>query len=331
LRQRGAACAVINITRHRAADGDDVYYPRSAWQLVRLLLRLKYGVIHLHIGGNLTLRLLGLILFCTSLPRVTKVLTFHSGGYPSWPAGRNANRWTLRGFVFRRLDGVIGVNRELGAWLQRLGVAAGRIRVIPPHAVLRGNGEGPLSPVLQRFFEAHSPRLLSVGLLEPEYDLTLQIETLGKVREDFPAAGLILIGSGSMEASIKEAIQCKPYADHILLCGDVPHEMTLRAIARSDVLLRTTRYDGDSIAVREALHLGVPVIATDNGMRPAGVRVFPMADLDAVCRALESCLKEPAPARQPQPDAAGRENLDAVLRFYEDLAGTRTNREAAEK
>ena len=47
--------------------------------------------------------------------------------------------------------------------------------------------------------------------------------------------------------------------------------MTLvaEAMSRITIFLRTTLYDGDSISVREALHLGVPVIASDNGMRQA--------------------------------------------------------------
>ena len=62
LRQNSHSCAVINITRHRKADSDDVYYPNSARQLVR---RLQYEVLHLHIGGMLTRRLLVMAFTCT--------------------------------------------------------------------------------------------------------------------------------------------------------------------------------------------------------------------------------------------------------------------------
>ena len=77
---------------------------------------------------------------------------------------------------------------------------------------------------------------------------------------------------------------------HILLAGDVPHDVTLRAIEQSDALLRTTLYDGDSICVREALHLGTPVIATDNGMRPLGCDLFPAEDLDGLLDVIEKRL-----------------------------------------
>ena len=51
LRLQGVPCAVINITRHRKPDSDEVYYPRTAVGLIRLLSRLDYDVVHLHLGG----------------------------------------------------------------------------------------------------------------------------------------------------------------------------------------------------------------------------------------------------------------------------------------
>ena len=266
-----------------------------------------------------------LTLLCTLLPRRSVLVTFHSGGYPSSPAGRRARYWSFAGFVFRRLDGLIGVNPEQMRFFERLGTAAARTRLIPPYSVPRIKSGGPLLPVLERFFADYSPCLLSVGLLEPEYDLPLQVLALGKVREKFPGAGLILIGSGTLENRIASLVRSTEYAAHILVAGDVPHEMTLRTMAACDVVLRTTWYDGDSISVREALHLGVPVVATDTGMRPPGVRLTPIADLDALVCAVNSCLETRA-ERPAIKCATGTENLEAVARFYRDLAGEKPGR-----
>ena len=59
LRSRGIPCGVINLTRHRKPNSDEVYYPASAAELLRLLLTLPYDILHLHIGGNLTLAAAG--------------------------------------------------------------------------------------------------------------------------------------------------------------------------------------------------------------------------------------------------------------------------------
>src|SRR5262245_98365 len=91
LGDRAIPSLVINLTRNRRPDADGVYYPRSAFQLLGQLFKLRYDVIHLHFGGNLTLRLLGLAFVCTLIPHVRTVLTFHSGGYPASEAGKRSS------------------------------------------------------------------------------------------------------------------------------------------------------------------------------------------------------------------------------------------------
>jgi glycosyltransferase involved in cell wall biosynthesis len=330
LRRRGVPAAVINVTRHRQRDGDAVFFPKSALQLVRLLVRLPHEIIHIHFGGMLTLRMLGMWLVCTLLPGRRTVLTFHSGGYPSTPEGRAAGPRSLQAIVLRRFDAIIAVNQEIVAFLRRLGVAPGRIHLIAPHAFLVDEGvSGDLPDPMRGFFSNHSPVLLSVGMLEPEYDLGLQIGLLGELRQTWPRAGLVIIGSGALEADLRRQIQSRAHREHILLCGDVPHPDTMRALARADVVLRTTLYDGDAVSVREALHLGTPVIATENGMRPAGVRVIPVGDARALERAARSALATPRQSQSPEP-TPDETNIEAVLELYERLHPARSRPLAAE-
>jgi glycosyltransferase involved in cell wall biosynthesis len=318
LRRQGHTCAAINLTRHRGEERDEVYYPRTPQQVAGLLLAGRYDIIHLHVGGSLPLRLVMLALVCTLIPRSRAVFTFHSGGYPGSPAGRAARPFSLRGFVFRRFGCVIGVNRQLVEMFLRFGVPKERVRLVLPHAV------GPVSanaavlpPDLERFFAEHDPVFVTVGLLEPEYDLPLQIEAIGRILETHPRAGLVIIGSGSLEAELRARIDAAPHGRHALLCGDVPHASTLEAILRATALWRTTLYDGDSVAVREALHLGTPVLATDNGMRPEGVRLIPIHRLEPLVE--QSRIIADAPPSRKQPGSSDESNVEAVFQIYRQL------------
>ncbi len=318
LIKNGVSCSVINITRHRKPDAEEVYYPESAVQLLALLARLPYDVLHLHIGGMLTNRLLALSLACTLRSGTKSVMTFHSGGFPSTPEGQALGPASFAGFVLRRFDGVIGVNEEIVSFLHNVGIRPQRVRCISPYAFLpKDLSPDLLPPHLAAFLETHDPILLSVGLLEPEYDLPLQIETLPLVRQKFPDAGLLLIGSGSLEASLRARIDASPSAQHILLAGDVPHAATMEAVSRSRLMLRTTLYDGDALSVREALQLGTPVIATDNGMRPAGVRLIPKSDSQALLRVIDEALQHAAEHKAPA--VHDESNLQAVFDFYRAL------------
>lgn len=332
LEARGHECEVINLTRHRRADSDGVYYPRSAVEVFKLLARLRYDIAHYHLGGNVTTRLLGLCLACSMMPGRRAVLTFHSGGYPLSPQGRTARPRSLRGFVFRRFDKIIAVNQSIVEMFHRFGVPPGKLHLIEPHTLAVAPSGVALPAALRSFFESHEPVLLTVGLLEPEYGLSLQVEAMARVREKFPRAGLVIIGSGSIEAELRAHIASKPYAADLLLCGDVAHEETLRAISECDLFLRTTFYDGDSISVREALHAGVPVIATDNGMRPAGVRLIPKSDEAALVAAVAESLERKVERRDDgdggvgggagEADASEAErNVAAVFELYCGLVG----------
>lgn len=319
LLDRGIGCPVINLTRFRREEQDDIYYPKTAFGVVRLLVQLNYDLIHLHVGGDLSLRHAGAMLLCAAIPRKKAVFTFHSGGYPTSEAGRRAKPGSLRGVALRRMDGIIAVNQELLEMFQRFGVARERIRLIPPHAVETGGSGSGLPDSMAAFYREHDPMLVTVSGLEPEYDLPLQIEALGRLRMQFPRIGLAIIGGGSQEAAIRRLIDGKSYREDVLLCGDVDHDITLEGIRAGRLFLRTTWYDGDSISVREALHLGTPVVASDNGMRPSGVHLVPKSDLEALCRTVETVLRQPESAGSIA--ASGTENLDAVFRFYMDLVG----------
>lgn len=319
LVDRGISCPVVTLTRAQSpsVDACEIYRPQNAIQFISYLVRLRYDIVHLHIGGSVTLRLLGVTFLCTLIPRCKFVLTFHSGGYASSKVGRTARPWTLRGIVFRRVDRVICVNREIIDLFERFGVAPARTRLIPPYALKVPSGETEIPYDFKRFLETHSPLLVSVGLLEREYNLPMQIEVLGLIRETFAHAGLIMIGSGSQEQDLRRRIEKQSYAEHIMLCGDIEHQVTIHVIAESDLMLRTTAFDGDAISVREALHLGTPVIATDNGMRPEGVHLIPFAHLDELRQAIVERLTEPEQTISQLNDS--NEHVLAVLDLYQEL------------
>ena len=319
LRSHGMRAPVINLTRHRRPDGDDVFYPKTGMQVLRLLLTVPADVIHLHFGGRLTPRLLALCLLASLIPGRRTVLTFHSGGYPG-SDGQDPRPFSFRGFVFRRLDAIIAVNAEIAGLFRRFGVPASRIHLICPYAPVVMREGAPLPEAIERFRQTHTPLLTTVGLLEPEYDLGLQIRALGTLRRAFPNAGLVVIGSGSLQSELRALLATEPAGEHVLMCGDVAHADTVRVMAGSDAFLRTTLYDGDSVSVREALQLGVPVIASDNGMRPAGVNLIPRSDSAALVQAIEAVLTGQNRHSPSAPAAEGA--LDEVLDLYRRLTGS---------
>jgi glycosyltransferase involved in cell wall biosynthesis len=248
-------------------------------------------------------------------------LTLHSGGYPSSPAGKASHPGTFRAFVFRRIHRLIAVNEDLTRlFVEKFRVAPDRVRLIAPHALPGELSGEPLPDRLEAFFADHPVVFLSMGWLEPEYDYPLQIRALAEVRKRRPGAGLIILGSGRLEPELRDQIRASGCEDAVLMAGDVEHSAAQKALTKCSIFLRTTLYDGDSISVREALHWGTPVIATDNGMRPPGVTLIPVGDLDALVKAIERLLQEPR--QEPGKVAADDGNIRAVYQVYEELCRT---------
>lgn len=97
----------------------------------------------------------------------------------------------------------------------------------------------------------------------------------------------------------------------------MPRVLTLTLLAKARLFLRTTRYDGDAISVREALHYGVPAVVSDNGMRPAGTILFPPGDVAACAAAVLSVLESPYTPKTTAP--IEENNGEAVLSLYREI------------
>ena len=317
LLKKEISSEVINVTRFRDIRSERIYYPKNLFGLLYLLFRLRYDIVHLHIGGQVSLRLLGLSFICCIIPFHKNVLTFHSGGYPSSKEGKSAGRWTLRGIVFRMFDRVICVNEEIVNLFHKFGLKPKKTKLICPYSFPAKLSQHSLKAVVNNFFESHNPVLLSVGGLEPEYDLMIQINVLESILVNHPTAGLVIAGSGSLKDELESYINSKPYSSNILLCGDLAHLDTLLAIQKCDLFLRTSLYDGDSIAVREALHLATPIIATNTVMRPKGVSLIPTNDIDALRDAIEKDLSKQNSGKREV--GSSEENLEIILELYKEL------------
>jgi glycosyltransferase involved in cell wall biosynthesis len=318
LRFHGHDCQMVAITRSSEIKPQaDVFYPKNAKELFKFIFGLKYDVAHLHFGGDFTLRLAALAFVCGVLPGKKTVLTFHSGGFAGSGEGKRANKLSFRGFAVQRLDKIIAVNEEIKKLFLRYGVSSEKIEIIAPHFHRQPNPNVEISSEIERFFQKHSHVLLAVASLEKHYDLSFQIRVLKSVFKEFPNCGLLIAGSGELEDDLRREIAETDYAENIMLAGDVPHDATLHLIKRADALLRTTLFDGDAISVREALFLETPVIATDNKMRPAGVRLIEIGEASGLTEAILAVLREGKKQKMNKSDDWS--NIDSVLRVYEEL------------
>jgi glycosyltransferase involved in cell wall biosynthesis len=130
------------------------------------------------------------------------------------------------------------------------------------------------------------------------YPVTL-IDGMARVMAERQDVGLVLCGGlghadPGVWPAVQAAIERHQIHDRICFIDDLDHEAFLTALTRSALYLRTPITDGVASSVLEALALGVPVVACDNGTRPSGVATYPPDDAGRLAGAVLKAL-----ARRP--------------------------------
>lgn len=309
---QGHRCTLI-ATTSGGSDEDGIFRPRTPAALLKLLAKFDFDILHLHIGGDVTTRVLGLALAASQFARGRSVLTLHSGAFPLTETAKNAKRLSLAGTVFRSFSRLISVNHAIADVFRRFGVSDDSIDVIVPFTPQLPDPNVTVSSELADFAESADPFLISVGGLEADYEPLYLIESLPSLLELNPRVRLMIVGDGSLRSAVESKIVELGLSEKVMLAGNVPHEQVLHLIERADVLLRTTLFDGDAISVREALHLGTPVVATDNGMRPEGVHLLDEHAPAKLIAAIDAALS----GDKPKPI----ENVDGIAKVIEIYEG----------
>jgi glycosyltransferase involved in cell wall biosynthesis len=130
---------------------------------------------------------------------------------------------------------------------------------------------------VEYFLKNHSRVFLSYVSFRSEYRLDVLRAGMRQYRERDPAAGFIWLGFPGKEMPAAEEFVSTWQAEErssLLLLGNLTHDQFLTLLSRCFVYLRTPACDGVAASVLESLALRVPVVASENERRPAGVVTY---------------------------------------------------------
>lgn len=314
LRRQGASCAVLDIAPGRDPKPGAIRVtgsPGFLWTLIRFYS--KGYVSHIHTNGHnfkswLAIAVTAWVGFFFGRRNIA---TLHSGLMPAYAAGGRGRRLLIR-IALWPLGGVIAVNRKIERTLLEMNVSPSCLSVLPAFAL------GPRAEVVPAwagdYRKRFSPLIASALYLEKEYGADLLVQACVALRGKYPRLGCLMMGSGSEEAAIRSQIREQKGEDFLILLGNVPHDLCLFLMERSDLFVRPTLFDGDAISVREALALGVPTVASDIGFRPPGTRLFKPGDIADLAFQIDRALQEGRPPAVPEERP---ENLVLLRGVYE--------------
>ena len=283
LQSEGAEAVVLDPSRYARRSG----FLRDLWRQAP-----GAGAMHLHTNGHNPKSWLLALLSAIAAWRVAgpRTLTLHSGMAPGFLRVSAGHRWLAR-CACRLYDRIDCVNPAIRRSIVALGVPPAKTAIAPAHSVDAWRNVA-LEASLDGWMGAHRPLLSATLFFRPEYGFNVLLDAVARLGQEWPSLGCVVMGSGEQKEEALRQIRLANLEDRIKLMGDVEHDLCMTLIARSDIFARPTFEDGDSISVREALSLGVRVVASRAGARPQGVVLFEPGDAGGLASAIEAVLAE---------------------------------------
>ena len=156
------------------------------------------------------------------------------------------------------------------------------------------------------FFPAPALRaddVLTIGIvksLEPTYGVDVLLHAFSLLRQDHANTRLIVVGSGSQLAQLKDLSVKLGIQEDVEFVGAVPHAEVPSWLNRFDIYVAPSRSESFGVAVLEASACALPVVVTNVGGLPEVVMadqsglVVPSEDPDALRDALASLVASPS-------------------------------------
>ncbi len=285
------SCEVLNVDPRAAPSAEYIRISGGLGLAGRLVRHAMDGwVLHVHINGHnpkgWAIALAGGL---AAQAGEGGVLTIHSGIAPQYLRECSSGERALAQMACMQFERVVCVNDEIARTVARTGVPPQRLEIFPAFLPLEAP-RGSIPMELQGWLSAHRPVLATAVFFRPEYGVDLLVRAVQRLAGRYPRLGCLVMGSGEERVAAEMHIERAGLKDSVRLVGDVDHETCLALMSRSDVFVRATWRDGDSISVREAVSLGVPVVASNAGTRPAEALLFEAGDIEGLAAQIGRAL-----------------------------------------
>lgn len=156
---------------------------------------------------------------------------------------------------------------------------------------------------------------VTVGRFCRQKGQDLLIDAFAAVHRARPGTRLTLVGYGAEQSELVERVRCLDLLDAVAF-EHHPHDPQA-ALERADIYVSTSRWEGWSLAICEALRFGLPVVATDCEFGPSDIltdeRLGTLVPPDDVGALAEAMIRY-ADALEEQ-SAHARFRMDYVARF----------------
>jgi glycosyltransferase involved in cell wall biosynthesis len=245
---------------------------------------------------------------------------------------RGLAAWILYALVpklYVQVNGIIAVSKDSAADLiQFANLSASSVEVIYNPFELVSIHKCAADTVDHPWFAiGQPPVVLGVGRLTEQKDFSSLINAFARLRSDGRLIRLLILGEGELRSSLEKLLtESGLTTDDVQLPGFVSNPFAY--LARCDVFVLSSRWEGLPGALIEAMACGAPVVCTNCESGPSEIleggrwgSLVPVGDVDALAKAIDAVLATP---RSKLPDVQKRaeyfEEEKAVNAYLKALA-----------
>ncbi len=278
----------LDVPSRRVRCGVDVS-PRMARDVIGAVKRERPDLLHTHlVHGDIY----GAV--AASALRLPYVSTRHNDDrYLLGPF-----RYVDRAFA-RPARRLIAISDAVRRFLEQAGHSPGKLVTVPYGLDTPPSAPSTVTPDDAGIPEG-VPLLLAVGRLIAQKDHPTLLRAFARVHERHPEARLAILGSGPDEAATRALVHELGLDDAVVLPGrQEPGDW----LARADMFVHTSRWEGFGIVLLEAMLASLPIVATSVSAVPEVVvdgetgLLVGEGDDDALAAALDELLADPERAR----------------------------------
>ena len=200
--------------------------------------------------------------------RIPLEVQLHTDPFSPYFSGfLNSIRKTIARKVLHHADSIRVVTEGLKSKISKqLKIENSKLKILPIYVDKEKIENAPIKFDLHTHYPWHPWRfiMLSVSRLAPEKNLELALAVLALVRKRFPDTGLVIVGSGPEETSLKLKVKSLKLEDGVAFVGWQDDLSSFYKTA--DAFIQTSLFEGYGLSLVEAGLSGLPVVTTSVGI-----------------------------------------------------------------
>jgi len=260
-------------------------------KIIEIIKSYKGNLIHYQVSamGNFAF---GGFMF-TSVNREAKhIITIHSGNFTKKYLKSNAFMKRITKKTLERMDYIITVNEEQKIFIENTLGIRGNVRTIPAFIHPSYEDDLQIKQELQQMEGKYKSILVVSGSIYRYYGFHFVVDAVKKMVNANEIGVIFVFYSGRDVNYENEIINMIRDSENVKVYRDLTPAQYCTVLKSSDIFIRPTDRDGDSVSIREAGYFGKQIVASDCVRRPNGSILFKTDDINSLVVALTEALTD---------------------------------------